>query len=226
MNVDRNNFAGILVGLVLPAAQSLVTGVLLFFVAWPVSSVVWEYARFEGIYMPGSPILFATAVGSGTAFLMWLYLRSRWHQALEMLLGVDLNQDGIVGGSEGVHYIDTPDDYAEPLPPEQVVTETKNVKVFVHEDNHTKIFNVPVEYETLIKVCRLLLQRRVFNYGDFSGPGKLLSRNDFEKLRQELISRAILYRQPGKSSPPALTRPGKATLEALISDSEGSSQPV
>lgn len=218
MGVDKDNFAGLLVGLILPAAQSIVTGIFLWLFIWPISSVLWEYAAYEGITLVGSPFLLGLTSGMGVAFLMWLNLRSRWHEALETLLGADLNRDGVIGAMPEEEWDGGWEGDVEPIP---IETEAKQVKVFIHEDKHTKVFDLPIEHDVLVKVARLLLQRRVFTYADFSGPGKLLSRSDFEKVRQELVARGVLVRNGEKNAPPSLTRPGAATMRAIVSQEGG-----
>jgi hypothetical protein len=127
--------------------------------------------------------------------------------------------DGMIGSEQAYD----PDDYdvadAEPVP----IEETHNVKVFVHQDNNTKVLNLPIDHSVLVKVARLLLQLRTFTYADFSGPGKLLMRKDYEALRQEFVARGILFRGQEKNSPPTLTYAGAATMRAVIAEAGGSS---
>lgn len=211
---EHNNFGGFLIGLALPAGQSLVTGFFLFLFLLPVSSVIW--VQNPGI--PGTPLLLSFSAGMGATFAMWVYLRSRWHSALEQMLNIDLNNDGVIGQE----YDNDDYDVEEqgPVFLENLARTESNVKVFVHEDKKMTILNMPIDSNKLYKVAKLLLPLGKFTYADFAGPGKLLSRSDYECLRQELVARGILLRGQKKSASPILTRPGRATMQAIIAQYE------
>lgn len=210
-SASRDNFASLMVAVVLPTLQSLITGFFVFLFSWTLASVAWQYASYNGLNFIGTPLLFSFSLGIGVAFLMWLNLRSRWHSALEQLLNIDLNNDGYIG-DPAEQYEEGDEIDVEPVPLE----ETKNVKVYVHEDNSTKIFDLPIDQDKLVKVAKLLLQRKVFTYADFSGPDKLLLRHEFEAVRKEFVSRGILFRGQEKNATATLTRAGAATMRAII----------
>ena len=204
----RNNWTSMMVGLLLPAAQSIVTGVLTFLASWPIAAAMKPSVDL------GDPLTVAAAVGTSVALIMWINLRSRWHSALETVLNVDLNMDGRIGSREDVEEDYPAEEVDEPVLP--IPASIQAVKVFVKsDDRHTTIFKMPIEKERFEQVAALLLSRGTFTYGDFSGPGKLLLRREYETIRGELVDRGILERS-GKSAIPTLTRAGRATMRAIV----------
>jgi hypothetical protein len=174
----------------LPAAQAVTSGVLAAGSAWT-AAIVWNWSH---------PVETAVLVFMGVTFLSWLVFRSQWRRSLDVILGVILPE--------------------EPAAPEiyQAVT-----RVQVVSTDHTGAFikavncEFSLEEDLLQQAAKRVQDTGSFSHASLSGPGKPLTRNEFEAMRDEFISRGLAYWAHPRSHNRgvALTVAGKRTIARL-----------
>lgn len=149
----------------IPAVQTFLTGIILgtgaALLAWLAGSE--KYLEW-GI-----------AVWAATMIISWLMLLGRSWRLIERVLGVDLNNDGIIGEPE----------LEPPLP---------KVRVIVDQiDGHAGEFiDLTLEPERLVGVSRSLMEGSTFSHSSLAGPGRPLTRAEYEQLRDEFLRRGLI----------------------------------
>ena len=165
--------------------------------------VIGIWARWREPWMPAL-IIWILATGA-----TWMILQRNWVRmsTMEMLTGLDLNRDGVVG---------------EPVRPEPVRSIPFQMNR-VTEKGHVvagERFELPATEEQLVALADGLNNGMGFTVREWCGAGRPFSVSEFSCLRSEMLKRGLL-RQKSDKDPRAggyeLTDEGRALLEHVLS---------
>jgi hypothetical protein len=153
-------------------------------------------AAFTGLFIGLAVVGLAWAGGAAKVWLWgvvswtlcqaaaWLWLVSRWASLiipLERLIGVDLNQDGVIG-----------DDHPDP-PLVRIILDTPGA----NGNRHTIIANIPCAQEKLVALAAGIMAGAPVSEERWCGAGAPFSKAEFRAVREELIKRGLLaWRNP------------------------------
>lgn len=145
---------------------------------------------------------YAAPAVSLTVFTIVFWSSSeRGQQLIETLIGQDLNNDGVIG--------DPPKQ--TPLPPVRIMLESDRGR-------HTEYIDLP-HPEKLPALAAGLLTGREFAQTTWTGSGQLLSRGEFDAIRDAMLKRGLAaWKNPeAHSKGCVLTAPGRAVCRRLAS---------
>lgn len=141
--------------------------------------------------------------------LIWLLLLVRWSKLLNLLersLGIDINQDGLIAGEKP-----EPERTLEPVRIE--LGEVNNGARAMH------FVELPATQEQVISLACGLMSGASFSESAWTGSGAPFSKNEFIRLRDEMLRRNLLQwrneRAPAQGL--ELSRAGKATMRYFAS---------
>jgi hypothetical protein len=172
--------------------QALVTALLIGLVVYVVAVVVFE--AVDPIEPAGAAILFVLVGG-------WMLLQRRWLSltALERALGVDLNNDKVIGEAE----------------PRTVRVQLEDVKENGHY--HVDIVDLPGSPKKLQLFAEGLLNGAPCSEKQWAGKGLLFGTQEFRTLKSEMQRRGLLAyvnpREPRQGL--ELTKAGRAVMKRL-----------
>lgn len=146
----------------IPLLQALTGGVLIAVPAGILMHLAWPTL---------SPWLTAVLVGFVFAFYAWMAYRGRWAWRLERLLNVDLTGDGVIG---------RPD----PAPP-------LRIELVQEEGKHISFIDLPHADKIPALADGLVNGQRTFAMTTWVGAGNLLSRKEWEDIREALLARGL-----------------------------------
>lgn len=178
----------------IPGAQSMVTGVFIGIAAWTVAGLAeWPQAWRYGL---GAWATFQAITWTG---LLW-----RWMDltALERVVQVDLNRDGYIG---------------EPAPE---LPSNVRIEISKPEEQQTVIAHIPADANQVAALASgLLVEGKPFSEREWTGTGKPFSVNQFRELRAEMLKRGLLGLINPKDARQgyALTVEGQTALGAYTS---------
>lgn len=151
-------------GVAVPVLQMMVTAIL----SGLVVAVLAALAGAAWWYKAGA------AVAVVVALVSWLNYRDGWQHRLEVLLNVDLDQDGSIGDLPPV---------PPPLPP---------LRVEVIEDGGRAASFIDLPYpDKLPALARSVLAGREFSQVAYVGTGKLFTRSEYDELVTALIKAGL-----------------------------------
>lgn len=80
------------------------------------------------------------------------------------------------------------------IQPQPVSTEPLRLEILARDDPYFQgdYLDLPISYDQLIDLADLLTSGGSFSHASLAGPGKLLSRTDYERLRDLWISRGLV----------------------------------
>jgi len=183
-----------------PLAQSGATGVVTFLVAVPVAVLVHLYTDGPLALAAIIPFLagvFALALTWGA--LLSDHQKSLWRTET---------------------FESTPAPAAAPTPQAAAALPKIGVKLEVSEDNgrSMKFAHLPVDPDRLRTLARALLDgKRPFTVGEWTGAGKLMTRNEFEHLRTWMMESGFVrwIDDAARARGTEFTPGGRALLRAL-----------
>lgn len=165
---SREHLHTVLAGAWLPALQAILTGVFL-------GVVVLVLAIVTHRPMPGLWGLIAIGV---TTLAMWYTLLRRWLDLtapIERVTGWDINRDGYIG--------------------EAVEPEVFEVRLTEQNDTNypkTRIVEISSSKAKFRQLCQGLVAERPFSFDEWTGRGKLYTRDEFIKMRRGMQARDLL----------------------------------
>jgi hypothetical protein len=177
-------------GLVIPSAQALITGTL-------VGAMVGSAAT---VWNKPEPLIWAVLAFTITTFLSWVGYRSEWRRALDVVLGVTLP--------------------AEPQPATEYPQELR-IQITASDPSGAfaagRWIDLPLPLELVTQAARRVEATGEFSHAALAGPGKPLSRSQFETLRAEFLTRGLAYWNSPSSHNQgvSLTAAGRATVRRL-----------
>jgi hypothetical protein len=180
-----------------PAAQSGITGALAAIVAVPVALVVYGYVEIPA-WLAATIPLWSGAIATA---MMWIMLLSDHQRHL-------WTEES---------YESTPPPFPSPAPPAPAPA-SLGVRLEVVEDRSMKFANLPVDAARLKTLARALLDgKRPFTVGEWTGAGKLMTRNEYESLRTWLMESGFLrwVDDAARARGVEFTNGGRALLRAL-----------
>lgn len=189
-------------GLVLPAAQAVITGLFS-------GGAVFAVSHLAGWVNPGS---LAAAGGAVLAAIQWYSLQTRWQAARNFaLFGPDI-----------------PELEPEPFEPFPGPTlenrlelnqpgQVRPVRVELTQDNgrRTQFINLPAKPEQLRSLAAGSLAGASLAVNTWSGSNKPFTRSEFETLRNALVRAGLARYGERANSPMELTGAGRAIFRKL-----------
>jgi len=146
-------------------SASIAADVVVPFLQSAVTAIVTAIVSLFPLYILELPLQFSLLAGALAMGMMWLYLLSEHRRSL--------------WSHERFEH--------EPEPPAARPKEV-GVKLAVNESNgHMRFGHLPIAHDTLVTMARALENGRSFSVSGFTGRGKLLSRSEFETLRDWLL---------------------------------------
>ena len=153
-------------GLIVPGLQALITGVSCGVAALAVTA--WFGLPWLAI---GGTVAAVTMAGA------WLSYRGRWAWTLERLLGVDLNNDSVIG---------------QPQPDLPALPESVHIELIQDQGRRGDYIDLPATPTQLKALASgIVNQNRQFALTLWAGEAGIFTRPQFEKLRAELIDRGL-----------------------------------
>jgi hypothetical protein len=181
----------IISGFVVPIAQATTTGSLAGGAAWA-AAVTWRWSE---------PIAWAVIVFAVVTFIAWAVYRGEWRRAVDVVLGV-------------IPPID-------PAPAEVYQQEVVKIQVISQDPGGAFAAGIwadlPLTLELATQAARRVVATGAFSHASLAGPGRPLTRSQFETLRDEFIARGLaVWNNPGAHSQGVtLTAAGRATIKRL-----------
>ena len=173
----------------IPLAQSAVSGFLAGGGAW-VAATVFDWR---------DPLVWGIGAYSAVSLLGWLFFRSEWREGVNHLLGMvrpaELQPDKV---------------YPATVTRIQVVSADPGGAFVVAKNVET-----PLTPEIVAIVAKRVLKTGSFSHASLAGPGRPLTRSEYEQLRDEFIARGLAYWNcpTSHNRGVGLTRAGMAALD-------------
>ena len=177
----------------IPGLQSLVTGVILGLTGWALAAIA-ELDR---------PWVWGLAVGVVCMALAWLLLLRFTWTIVERVLGIDINRDGFVG---------------EPV----IIDSPPVTSIQLTEDNGNypsgAFLDLPIDRQRMIMLSMELQGGASFGH-NLAGPGKVITRSEYERLRDYLIVMGLARwnSQYSRKEGLCLTGKGRAIVKGFAS---------
>lgn len=189
-------------GVIVPGLQALITAVLTGFAAGALAA--WVGAPYWGVGFTAAAL---------AALASWLSYRARWAFVMERILGVDLNQDGVIGQPEP----EPPPARAEPV----------RIEIIQEGGRAGDFIELPARPEQLRMLADGLQGGRAFSQSVWTGNSGIFTRSEFEALRAELLRRGLAkWRKEGAPGQGIeLTPPGRAVMRRFASETKRLSPP-
>lgn len=180
-------------GWLIPLLQALTTGGLSAVAAYAVTAVAgWDRA-------------IALAVFALVAFFAWLNYKHRWEYLLAALDGVEMADSAWPGSQPEAR---------EPVP----ALETIRVELIQENGRRGDFIDLPVDNFQAHEVAHILSRPGAsFSYATLAGPGKPLSRTEFEVLSRIFLTRGLaVWNNPrAHNQGMSLTAAGRAVLRKI-----------
>jgi hypothetical protein len=176
--------------LLIPTIQALITGGLVGGAAFSAANI-WEWQ---------DPILWGVAGFSLVTLGSWMLYRSEWRRGVDVLLGV-----------------------IQPMDPEPAQEYQATTYITVVAEDPAGAFqaaqrlNVALDPMLISKAAIRVMSTGAFSHASLAGPGRPLTRSQYEILRDEFLARGLLYWNCDYSHTRgvSMTRAGKEAIEYL-----------